>query len=77
MGPSAAEIERLIRERMPDADVTASDLRGDGNHFAAHVVSPSFKGLNRVDQHRMVFEALKDVMGKGMPALALQTSVPE
>jgi len=77
MGPSAAEIEQMIRERMPDADVTVSDLRGDGNHFAAHVVSPAFRGINRVDQHRMVFDALKDVMGEGMPALALQTSAPE
>lgn len=77
MGPNAAEIEQLIRERMPDADVTVSDLRGDGNHFAAHVVSPAFRNLSRVDQHRMVFNALRDMMGEGVPALALQTSVPE
>ena len=72
----AAEIERLIREALPDAAVTIDDLRGDGDHYAAHVVSASFKGKTRVQQHQMVYQALKGRMGGELHALALQTSAP-
>ncbi|MBM3539859.1 MAG: BolA family transcriptional regulator [Alphaproteobacteria bacterium] len=73
----AAEIERLIREALPDAAVTIDDLRGDGDHYAAHVVSASFKGKTRVQQHQMVYQALKGRMGNELHAMALQTSAPE
>lgn len=73
----AAEIERLIREAIPDAQVTIEDLRGDGDHYAAHVVSAAFKGKTRVQQHQMVYQALRGRMGGELHAMALQTSVPE
>jgi len=73
----ASEIERLIREALPDATVTIDDLRGDGDHYAAHVVSASFKGKTRVQQHQMVYQALKGRMGNELHAMALQTSAPE
>jgi len=73
----AAEIERLIREALPDATVTIDDLRGEGDHYAAHVVSASFKGKTRVQQHQMVYQALKGRMGNELHAMALQTSAPE
>lgn len=73
----AADIERLIREAIPDAKVTIDDLRGDGDHYAAHVVSASFKGKTRVQQHQMVYQALKGRMGNELHAMALQTSAPE
>ncbi len=77
MPMDAQEIERLIRESIPEADVTIEDLRGDGDHYAARVVSPAFKGKTRIQQHQMVYEALRGNMGKMLHALALQTSVPE
>jgi stress-induced morphogen len=77
MAMPAAEIERLIREAIPDAKVTIDDLRGDGDHYAAHVVSASFKGKTRVQQHQMVYQALKGRMGNELHAMALQTSAPE
>ncbi|MEE9300746.1 MAG: BolA family transcriptional regulator [Alphaproteobacteria bacterium] len=73
----AQEIERLIRESIPEADVTIEDLRGDGDHYAARVVSPAFKGKTRIQQHQMVYQALRGNMGNVLHALALQTSVPE
>ncbi len=73
----AAEIERLIRDAIPDARVTIDDLRGDGDHYAAHVVSASFKGKTRVQQHQMVYQALKGRMGNELHAMALQTSASE
>lgn len=73
----ASEIERLIREDIPDAVVTIQDLRGDGDHYAAHVVSSQFAGKSRVQQHQMVYAALKGNMGDALHALALQTSTPE
>ncbi|MBI3708224.1 MAG: BolA family transcriptional regulator [Proteobacteria bacterium] len=72
----AAEIEQLIRALLPDAKVTIEDLRGDGDHYAAHVVSAAFKGKTRVQQHQMVYQALKGRMGNELHAMALQTSVP-
>jgi stress-induced morphogen len=77
MAMDAATIERLIREALPDAQVTIEDLRGDGDHYAAHVVSPAFKGKSRVQQHQMVYQALRGRMGNELHALALQTSAPE
>jgi stress-induced morphogen len=74
MAMSAADIERLIREAIPDAKVTIDDLRGDGDHYAAHVVSATFKGKSRVQQHQMVYQALKGRMGNELHAMALQTS---
>jgi stress-induced morphogen len=74
---SATDIERMIREAIPDAKVTIEDLRGDGDHYAAHVVSAAFKGKSRVQQHQMVYQALKGRMGGELHAMALQTSVPE
>ena len=76
MGMDAGEIERMIREGIPDAQVTIEDLRGDGDHYAALVVSSAFRGKSRVQQHQMVYQALQGRMGGQLHALALQTSVP-
>ena len=76
MAMDAATIERLIREALPDAQVTIEDLRGDGDHYAAHVLSASFAGKSRVQQHQMVYAALRGRMGNELHALALQTGVP-
>ncbi len=76
MAMDASEIERLIKGAIPDAKVTIEDLAGDGDHYAAHVISASFKGRTRVQQHQMVFAALKGRMGEQLHALALQTNVP-
>lgn len=73
----ASEIERLIKEALPDAEVRIEDLRGDGDHYAAYVTSSEFKGKSRVQQHQMVYEALRGRMGGELHALALQTQVPE
>ena len=77
MPMNAADIERLIRDAIPDAQVTIEDLRGDGDHYAASIVSPAFKGKTRVQQHQMVYQALQGRMGGELHALALQTAVPE
>ena len=77
MAMDAAEIERLIREALPDARITIEDLRGDGDHYAAHVESSSFKDKSRVQQHQMVYQALGGRMGDALHALALQTTVPK
>ncbi|GLQ07309.1 BolA family protein [Sneathiella chinensis] len=77
MAMDAGEIERMICEGIPGAKVTITDLRGDGDHYAALVVSEAFEGLPRVRQHQMVYEALKGKMGDDLHALALQTSVPK
>ena len=73
MAMQAAEIERLIKDALPDATVEIRDLAGDGDHYAATVVSPSFKGMSRVKQHQIVYAALKGNMGGVLHALALQT----
>jgi stress-induced morphogen len=73
----ARDIEALIKARIPDAKVTIRDLAGDGDHYAAEVVAESFRGKSRVQQHQMVYEALKGNMGGALHALALQTSIPE
>jgi len=77
MPMAAADIEKLIREALPDAKVTIDDLRGDGDHYAAHVISSAFKGKSRVQQHQMVYQALKGRMGGELHAMALQTSTPD
>ncbi|KAB7739074.1 BolA/IbaG family iron-sulfur metabolism protein [Parvibaculum sedimenti] len=77
MAMSASDIERLIKEALPDALVDIRDLAGDGDHYAANVISAAFKGKTRVQQHQMVYNALKGGMGNELHALALQTSVPE
>lgn len=76
MPMDAVEIERMIKEALPDAEVTIRDLAGDGDHYAAEVVSESFRGKSRVQQHQMVYEALQGNMGGVLHALALQTSAP-
>ena len=76
MPMQAGEIEDMIRASIPDAKVTIEDLRGDGDHYAAHVVSATFAGLSRVQQHQLVYKALRDKMGGELHALALQTSTP-
>lgn len=73
----ATEIERLIRAAIPDCEVAITDLAGDGDHYAAKVVSPAFKGMPRVKQHQAVYAALGDRMGGELHALQLQTAAPE
>jgi stress-induced morphogen len=74
MAMDAGEIERLIRARFPDALIEIRDLAGDGDHYAAHVVTSAFKGKTRVQQHQMVYEALGGRMGGALHALALTTA---
>ena len=77
MAMSAAEIETAIRTALPDADVKITDLAGDGDHYAAMVISSAFKGKTRVQQHKMVYDALSGRMGGQLHALQLQTSVKD
>ena len=76
MPMSAGEIEQMIKEAIPDAEVRIDDLRGDGDHYAAVITSSSFAGKTRVQQHQMVYAALQGRMGNELHALALQTSAP-
>ncbi|MBI1650416.1 BolA family protein [Hyphomicrobium sulfonivorans] len=76
MAMDAGEIERLIKARFPDAQVEIRDLAGDGDHYAAHVVTAEFKGKSRVQQHQLVYEALGGRMGGELHALALTTGTP-
>jgi stress-induced morphogen len=73
---AASEIERLIREAIPDAEITIRDLAGDGDHYAAKVVSRSFEGVPRVRQHQRVYAALGGRMGGELHALQLETAAP-
>jgi stress-induced morphogen len=77
MAMSALDIERLIKEALPDARVEIRDLAGDGDHYAANIVSAEFKGKSLVQQHQMVYAALRGRMGGELHALALQTSAPK
>ncbi len=77
MPMNAKDIEKMIKDAIPDADITIRDLAGDGDHYAAEVVSESFRGLSRVKQHQLVYAALQGNMGGVLHALALQTSAPE
>jgi stress-induced morphogen len=77
MPMDAKEIERLIKAAFPDAEVAIKDLAGDGDHYAAHVVAKEFAGKTRVQQHKMVYEALQGRMGGVLHALALTTAAPK
>ncbi|MDP2619036.1 MAG: BolA family transcriptional regulator [Hyphomicrobiales bacterium] len=77
MAMDPGEIKRLIKKALPDAEVEIRDLAGDGDHYAASVISESFRGKTRVQQHKMVYDALKGSMGGALHALALQTRVPD
>jgi stress-induced morphogen len=77
MPMDARDIESLIREALPDARIEIKDLAGDGDHYAATVVSSAFKGKTRVQQHQMVYSALQGRMGGVLHALALTTVAPD
>lgn len=77
MPMAAVDIERMIKDALPDAVVDIRDLAGDGDHYAATIVSEAFRGKNRVQQHQMVYAALKGKMGGTLHALALTTSTPQ
>lgn len=77
MPMTAETIEAMIRDAIPDADVTITDLAGDGDHYAAHVVSESFRGQPRIKQQRAVYAALGEHMGTTLHALQLTTAIPE
>ena len=77
MPMSAGEIEQMIRDALPDAQISIRDLAGDGDHYAAEIVSEQFRGKTRVQQHQMIYDALQGKMGGVLHALALQTSAPE
>ena len=76
MPMQASEIERMIKTAFPDAEIQIKDLAGDGDHYAAHVVSQAFKGKSRVQQHQMVYAALGGRMGDVLHALQLTTATP-
>ena len=76
MPMAAGDIERLIKDALPDAEVSIRDLAGDGDHYAARVVSPSFSGLSRIRQHQAVYAALGGRVGGELHALQLETAVP-
>jgi stress-induced morphogen len=76
MEMAAEDIARMIKERFPDAEIRIEDLAGDGNHYAATVISEAFRGKSRVEQHQMVYDALKGNMGGVLHALALKTATP-
>jgi stress-induced morphogen len=75
MAMDAQTIADMIKSGIPDAEVRIEDLRGDGDHYAAHVISPSFQGLSRVQQHQLVYKSLQGKMGGELHALAIHTSV--
>ena len=77
MPMDSTQIEQLIKKSIPDAEVNIVDLAGDGDHYSANITSEMFRGKNRVQQHQMVYAALKGNMGGELHALALQTSVPK
>lgn len=77
MPMSAADIESMIKQALPDAEISIEDLAGDGDHYRANVISEAFRGKTRVQQHQLVYDALKGKMGGVLHALALQTSAPK
>ena len=77
MAMDIEEIERLIKEGLPDAEIRIEDLRGDGDHYSAYIISKAFEGLSKVKQHQMVYNSLQGKMGNELHALALQTAIPE
>jgi stress-induced morphogen len=76
MAMAGPDIEQLIKEAFPDAHVIVTDLAGDGDHYGARVVSQAFAGMSRIQQHQMVYAALKGRMGEALHALALETALP-
>ena len=76
MPMSADDLENRLRAAFPDSEIVITDLAGDGDHYKARIVSPAFKGLPRVRQHQLVREALADVLGGALHALALETLAP-
>jgi stress-induced morphogen len=74
---AAQEIEDMIRVALPDARIEITDLAGDGNHYAARIISESFRGIPRVKQHKAVYDALGGRMGGVLHALQLSTGTPE
>jgi len=77
MPMAASEIERLIKESIPDAEVTVRDLAGDGDHYAARVVARSFEGMSRIRKHQAVYAALGGRVGGELHALQLETAAPQ
>ena len=73
MAMTKSEIEILIKESIPDAVVTIEDLKGDGDHYSATVISKSFHGISKINQHKMIYDSLKGKMGNELHALMLQT----
>lgn len=69
-------LEKLLKSGLPDAEIHIEDLRGDGDHYSAHIVSPAFRGKSRIEQHRMVHDALQGKLTTELHALAIQTSAP-
>ena len=76
MAMSANEIEELILKTFPNAKITIDDLRGDGDHYAAQIITEEFKDKTRVQQHQMIYNAMEGKVGKELHALALNTSAP-
>ena len=77
MAMDLKEIEKMIKEALPDATIDIQDLAGDGNHYSATVTSTQFKGKNKVQQHKMVYDALEGKMGGVLHALSLTTLTPK
>ena len=77
MAMSANEIEELILKTFPNAKITIDDLRGNGDHYAAQIITEEFKGKTRVQQHQMIYNAMEGKVGKELHALALNTSAPK
>jgi stress-induced morphogen len=77
MAMDASDIERLIKQTLSDAKVIIVDLAGDGDHFAARITSEAFRGKSRIEQHKIVYDALQGHMGAALHALALETSAPK
>jgi|TARA_B100001105_G_C22302096_1_gene404301 stress-induced morphogen len=73
MGMDLKEIEKLIKEALPDASVKIEDLAGDGNHYSATVTSSQFSGKSKIEQHKLVYASLKGKMGNELHALAIKT----
>ena len=73
MSLKSEEIEKLIKEAIPDAEITIQDLAGDENHYSATIKSKKFKGLSKIEQHKLVYKSLKGKMGNELHALALTT----
>ena len=73
MAMNLKEIETLIKEAMPDANIVIQDLAGDGNHYSATITSSQFNGKSKIEQHKMVYNSLKGKMGNELHALAIKT----